>query len=88
MSEYLRYLEFVDREKSRLERRGAGATYKWGPDDTEDIQQLEPKLKLVKEISMHELVGFPSSRYGSDPLPHPGSQPTLRRVERMVVYRY
>jgi O-methyltransferase involved in polyketide biosynthesis len=37
---------------------GTGASYKWGLDDPQDIQQLEPKLELIREISMHELVGF------------------------------
>jgi O-methyltransferase involved in polyketide biosynthesis len=68
---------------------GTGATYKWGLDDPQDIKQLEPKLELVKEISMHELVGFSRfplwvrALYRIQDL-----NPALRRMERTVVYRY
>jgi methyltransferase (TIGR00027 family) len=68
---------------------GTGATYKWGLDDPQDIKQLEPKLELIKEYSMHELVAF--SRF---PLWVRAlyrlldANPTLRRMERTLVYRY
>ncbi len=68
---------------------GTGASYKWGLDDPQDIKQLEPKLELVREISMHELVGFSRfplwvrALYRVQDL-----NPTLRRMERMLVYRY
>jgi O-methyltransferase involved in polyketide biosynthesis len=68
---------------------GTGASYKWGLDDPQDIKQLEPKLELVEEISMHKLVGFSRfplwvrALYRIQDL-----NPTLRRMERTVVYRY
>src|SRR6185369_14799295 len=68
---------------------GTGATYKWGLDDPQDIKQLEPKLELIKEFRPHELVAF--SRF---PLwwrilyRIQEVNLTLRRMERMVVYRY
>ncbi len=68
---------------------GSGATYKWGLDEPQDIKQLEPKLELVKEYSMHELVAF--SRF---PLwvralyQLQDKNPTLRRMERTLVYQY
>jgi O-methyltransferase involved in polyketide biosynthesis len=68
---------------------GTGATYKWGLDDPQDIRKLEPKLELIKEYKMSEQVAF--SRF---PLFWRALQrtqelnPTLRRMERMVVYRY
>ena len=68
---------------------GTGATYKWGLDDPQDIKQLEPKLELVKEFRPSELVAF--SRF---PLWWRAlyrvqeTNSTLRRMERMVVYRY
>ena len=68
---------------------GTGATYKWGLDDPQDIKRLEPKLELIKEFSMHELVGF--SRFPLWVRALFRAQeviPTLRRMERMVVYRY
>jgi len=68
---------------------GTGATYKWGLDDPEDIKQLEPKLELIKEFSMHELVGF--SRFPLWVRALFRAQeviPTLRRMERTIVYRY
>ncbi len=68
---------------------GTGATYKWGLDDPQDIQQLEPKLELIKEYRPSELVGF--SRY---PLwwrvlyRAQEVNLTLRRMERIIAYRY
>ncbi len=68
---------------------GTGATYKCGLDDPHDIKQLEPKLELIKEFSMHELVGF--SRFPLWVRALFRAQeviPTLRRMERTIVYRY
>jgi methyltransferase (TIGR00027 family) len=68
---------------------GTGATYKWGLDDPRDIQQLEPKLELIKEFRPSEQVAF--SRF---PLWWRAVYrvqelvPTLRRMERTLVYRY
>jgi methyltransferase (TIGR00027 family) len=68
---------------------GTGATYKWGLDDPQDIKQLEPKLALIKEFKPSELVAF--SRF---PLWLRAmfrvmeKNMTLRRNERIVMYRY
>ncbi len=68
---------------------GTGATYKWGLDDPQDIRRLEPKLELVKEYRPSEQVAF--SRF---PLVWRAqshimeANQTLRRMERMVVYRF
>jgi O-methyltransferase involved in polyketide biosynthesis len=68
---------------------GTGATYKWGLDDPQDIKQLEPQLELIKEFRPSELVAF--SRF---PLwwralyRAQEAIPTLRRMERTIVYRY
>ncbi|HTX91735.1 MAG TPA: class I SAM-dependent methyltransferase [Anaerolineales bacterium] len=68
---------------------GTGATYKWGLDDPQDIQQLEPKLELVKEFRPSEQVAFSRfplwwrALYRVQEL-----VPTLRRMERPIVYRY
>jgi len=68
---------------------GTGATYKWGLDDPQDIKQLEPKLELIKEFRPSEMVAF--SRF---PLwwrmlyRIQEVNPTLRRMERTIVYRY
>lgn len=68
---------------------GTGATYRWGLDDPEDIKQLEPKLELVKEFKPSELVAF--SRF---PLwlralfRAQEASSTLRRMERVVEYRF
>jgi len=68
---------------------GTGATYRWGLDDPQDIKQLEPKLELIKEFKPSELVAF--SRF---PLWLRAmfrvmeTNMTLRRNERIVVYRY
>ncbi len=68
---------------------GTGATYKWGLDDPQDIQQLEPKLELIKEYRPSELVAFSRfplwwrALYRAQEL-----NLTLRRMERTLVYRY
>ncbi len=68
---------------------GTGATYKWGLDDPQEIKALEPKLELIKELRPSELVAF--SRF---PLWWRALfrvqelNPTLRRMERTIVYRY
>jgi O-methyltransferase involved in polyketide biosynthesis len=68
---------------------GTGATYRWGLDDPQDIRQLEPKLELIKEFKPSELVAF--SRF---PLWLRAmfrvmeKNMTLRRNERIVLYRY
>ncbi|MGZ3667003.1 MAG: class I SAM-dependent methyltransferase [Ktedonobacterales bacterium] len=68
---------------------GTGATYKWGLDDPQDIKQLEPKLELIKEYRPSEQIAF--SRF---PLwwrvlyRVQEVNPTLRRMERTIVYRY
>jgi O-methyltransferase involved in polyketide biosynthesis len=68
---------------------GTGATYRWGLDDPADIKRLEPKLELVKEFRMHELVAF--SRFAARVRVVFRAQElnsTLRRMNRPVVYRY
>jgi O-methyltransferase involved in polyketide biosynthesis len=68
---------------------GTGATYKWGLDDPQDIKQLEPKLELVREYKPSELVAFSRfplwwrALYRVQEL-----NPTLRRMERTLVYRF
>src|SRR5262245_49488203 len=68
---------------------GTGATYKWGLDDPQDIKQLEPKLELIKEFKPSELVAFSRfplwwrALYRTQEI-----IPTLRRMERTLVYRY
>ncbi len=68
---------------------GTGATYKWGLDDPEDIRQLEPKLELVKEFRPSEQVSFSSFpwRWRAQTRVMELSA-TLRRMNRMVMYRY
>jgi O-methyltransferase involved in polyketide biosynthesis len=68
---------------------GTGATYKWGLDDPQDIKQLEPKLELIKEFRPSEQVAF--SRFPLWWRAIYRAQevfPTLRRMERTIVYRY
>jgi len=68
---------------------GTGATYKWGLDDPQDIHQLEPKLELVREYRPSEQVAFSRfpfwwrSLYRLQEL-----SPSLRRMERPLVYRF
>jgi O-methyltransferase involved in polyketide biosynthesis len=68
---------------------GTGATYKWGLDDPQDIKQLEPKLELIKEYRLSEQVAFSRFPFWWR-LPNRVQElnPTLRRMERIIVYRY
>jgi methyltransferase (TIGR00027 family) len=68
---------------------GTGATYRWGLDDPLDVKVLEPKLELIKEFRPSEQVAFSRfplwwrTLYRVQEL-----NPTLRRMNRTVVYRY
>lgn len=68
---------------------GTGASQRWGLDDAQDVKRLEPKLELIKEFGVREWVAF--SRFPPavrmmyrvmDPVP------ALRRMERVLVYRF
>ena len=68
---------------------GTGATWKWGIDDPQDIKQLEPKLEVIKEFRTRELVGFSRFPLWIRPLLRAIDVNTaLRRMNRIVVYRY
>ena len=68
---------------------GTGATYKWGLDDPQDIKQLEPKLELIKEFRPSELVAFSRFPLWWRTLYRAQEViPTLRRMERTIIYRY
>ncbi|WP_376794670.1 class I SAM-dependent methyltransferase [Thermogemmatispora sp.] len=68
---------------------GTGATFRWGLDDPQDLKQLEARLELVREFRPSEVVAF--SRF---PLWWRAQtrimevHPALRRMERILVYRY
>ncbi len=68
---------------------GTGAAYKWGLDDPQEIKLLAPKLELLKEFRPSELVAFSRfplwlrALFRAQEL-----SPTLRRMERTIVYRY
>jgi O-methyltransferase involved in polyketide biosynthesis len=68
---------------------GTGATYKWGLDDPQDIQRLEPRLELIKEYKPSELVAFDRFPFWLRGLFRAMAlSAALRRTERIVVYRY
>jgi O-methyltransferase involved in polyketide biosynthesis len=68
---------------------GTGAAYKWGLDDPQDIKQLEPKLELIKEFRPSELVAFSRFPLWWRALYRVQEvSPTLRRMERTLVYRF
>ena len=68
---------------------GTGAAYKWGLDDPQNIKLLEPKLELIKEFRSSELVAFSRFPLWVRTLFRVQEiNPTLRRMERTIVYRY
>ncbi len=80
---------YILKQRSSSNVGNTGATYKWGLDDPNSIQQLAPKLRLVKEYKPHELVSF--SRF---PFWMRGMfrvmelNATLSRAERILVYSF
>jgi hypothetical protein len=57
--------------------------------DPLDIKQLEPKLELIKEFRPSELVAFSRFPLWWQALYRAQEAfPTLRRMERTIVYRY
>ncbi|MBO0795325.1 MAG: class I SAM-dependent methyltransferase, partial [Ktedonobacteraceae bacterium] len=63
--------------------------YKWGLDDPLDIKQLEPELELMKEFRTSELVAFSRFPLWVRALFRAQEvSTTLRRMERIVIYRY
>jgi O-methyltransferase involved in polyketide biosynthesis len=68
---------------------GTGATYKWGLDDPQDLRKLEPNLELIKEFKPSELVAFSRFPFWWRALYRlQEKNPTLRRMERTLVYQY
>ncbi len=68
---------------------GTGATYRWGIDEPQDIKQLEPKLELIREYKPTEVVAFSRFPFWWRAQGHlMGLSSTLRRMERILVYRY
>lgn len=68
---------------------GTGATYKWGLDDPQDIKRLEPKLELVKEYKPSQVVAFSRfPRWWRALYRVQEVNLTLRRMERILVYRF
>ncbi len=68
---------------------GTGATYRWGLDDPQDIRRLEPKLELVKEYKPSELVSFSRFPLWLRLMFHMMElSSTLRRAERIVIYKF
>jgi len=68
---------------------GTGATYKWGLDDPQEIKQLAPQLELVKEYKPSEVVAFARFPVWWQLLTRIQQvSTTLRRMERVIVYRY
>lgn len=69
--------------------RATGASFRWGIDDSQDIKHLEPRLELVTEMRMPDLPGYSKLPWAMralvrvmDPIP------TLRRLNRLVLYRF
>jgi O-methyltransferase involved in polyketide biosynthesis len=68
---------------------GVGAYYQWALDDPQDLKLLEPPLSLIKEFRMRELVGY--SRFPlviRAILRAMEISPALRRMDRILVYRW
>jgi O-methyltransferase involved in polyketide biosynthesis len=68
---------------------GAGAASKWGLDDPQDVKRLEPKLELVKEYRQSEQVAFDRfPLWFRVPYRLQELNPILRRLERIMLYRF
>jgi O-methyltransferase involved in polyketide biosynthesis len=68
---------------------GTGASHRWGLDDPRDIHRLDPKLELVKEYTRPELVAYRRFPLAVRALFLLLDQvPALRRMDRLLVYRF
>lgn len=80
---------FIIKSKTSSNVGGTGAVFRWGINDPHDIRKLEPHLEFIQEIPNSGRIGF--SRF-------PGwvraiyrvqeFVPALRRLDRIVVYRF
>jgi len=69
--------------------KGTGASYGWGIDDPQDIKKLEPRLELITELRTPELAEYSRLPWVLRALVRVmDSVPTLRRLNRIVLYRF
>lgn len=69
--------------------KGTGASYKWGIDDPQDIKKLEPRLELIAELRTPDLVGYARLPVALRALTRVmDAIPTLRRMNRLLIYRF
>jgi O-methyltransferase involved in polyketide biosynthesis len=65
-----------------------GATFGWGIDDPQDIQYLEPRLKLIAELKAHELAAYSKMPWFMRALVRGMDTISALRVMRCLLYRF
>ena len=75
--------------KSRPSIKGTGAVFGWGITDPRDIRRLAPKLDLITELRIPDMVAYSRLPWTMRAMvralePFPG----LRRMNRLLLYRF
>ncbi len=80
---------WVVRRKASSNVGNTGATYRWALDDPRSINQLEPRLALIRQFTIGERIGY--ERFGLVMRAIVRAMevfPALRRYEQILVYRF
>jgi O-methyltransferase involved in polyketide biosynthesis len=69
--------------------RATGATFSWGIRHAQDIRRLDPKIRLVRKLRTPELPGYANLPWFVRAVVRTASTiPTLRRMHRLLLYRF
>jgi hypothetical protein len=69
--------------------KGTGTSYGWGIDDPHDIKKLDPRLNLVTELRTPDLAAYSRLPWVFRALARVMDMvPTLRRMNRVLLYRF
>lgn len=74
--------------KTGVSVKGTGATFGWGIDDPQDIQYLEPRLKLIIELKAHDLAAYSKMPWSMRALVRGMDAIPALRVMRCLLYRF
>ncbi len=69
--------------------RATGASFGWGINNARDIRRLDPKITLIRKLAPPQLAGFAKLPWLLRTLMRvAGTIPTVRRMHRLLLYRF
>jgi O-methyltransferase involved in polyketide biosynthesis len=69
--------------------RATGASFSWGISHAHDIKRLDPKITLIRKLRTPELPGYAKLPWSLRALVRlVGTIPTVRRMHRLLLYRF